>query len=84
MKSLATGHWQQAFLLHAFSPLTLGVIALMVYVSFAPTRHRHWIVWRCGQMEGKTGISAFFLVLFIVYWLIRMLLFREAFYHLVL
>lgn len=84
IKSLATGHWQQAFLLHAFAPLALAVIALMVYVSFAPTRHRHWIVRRCGQMEHKTGISAFFLVLFMVYWLIRLLLFREAFYHWVL
>jgi hypothetical protein len=84
IKALVIGDWQQAMCFHAFAPLALVVTVMVGYASFAPTRHRRWMVQQCGQIEHKTGVSAFLLMLFMVYWLIRLLLFREAFYHWVL
>jgi hypothetical protein len=70
--------------IHAFSPVAVAVLGLIGYVSVAPAAHRRWLVQHCGQIEQKTGLSFFVIVLFVAYWLIRFLFFREAFYHLVL
>jgi hypothetical protein len=84
IKALAVGHWQQAIEIHAFAPLAAAVVTLIGYVSLAPAGHRRWILRHCTQIEQKTGLSVIVVTLFILYWFIRLLLFREAFYHWVL
>ncbi len=84
IKALGAGDWQQAMVIHAFAPLAAVVLILIGYISIAPVSHWRWILQRCKLAEQKTGLSALVVVLFIVYWLIRLLFFREAFYHWVL
>jgi hypothetical protein len=81
---LVLGDWHQAIAIHAFSPLAAALLGLMAYICFAPAAHRRWIVQYCGQIELKTGLSLFVIALFLAYWGIRFLFFREVFYHLVL
>lgn len=81
IKALIAGHWQQAFAIHAFAPLAIAAMGLMTYVSIAPASHRRWMVQRCQQIEQKSGLSVFLAIFFMVYWLIRLLVFREVLYH---
>jgi Protein of unknown function (DUF2752) len=84
LKALILGDWHQYIVIHAFSPLVAVVLGLMGYASIAPVAHRRWVVRHCARLEQKTGVSFWIIALFIAYWLIRFLFFREAFYHLVL
>jgi Protein of unknown function (DUF2752) len=84
LKALGAGDWQQAMVIHAFAPLAAIVLILIGYSSIAPVKHWQWILQRCRVAEQKTGLSVVMMVLFIAYWLIRLLFFREAFYHWVL
>ncbi len=84
LKALGAGDWQQAMVIHAFAPLAAVMLILIGYISIAPVSHWQWILQRCRLAEQKTGLSTLMIVLFIVYWLIRLLFFREAFYHWVL
>jgi hypothetical protein len=70
--------------IHAFAPLAAIVLILIGYISIAPAKHWQWILQRCRVAEQTTGLSVVMMVLFVVYWLIRLLFFREAFYHWVL
>jgi Protein of unknown function (DUF2752) len=84
IKALVLGDWPHAIAIHAFSPIAVGILGLMGYMSFAPTTHQRWIVRYCRQIEYKTGLSFLLGALFLAYWLARLLFFRKAFYHLVL
>lgn len=84
IKALGIGHWQQAIAIHAFAPLAVIVLILIGYISVAPANHWQWILQRCRLAEQNTGLSFLIIVFFIVYWLIRLLFFRKAFYYWVL
>ena len=84
IKALGMGNWQRSVATHAFAPLAALVLILIGYVSIAPVSHWDWILQRCRQIEQKTGLSVLFIMLFMVYWLVRLLFFRKAFYHWVL
>ena len=84
IKALSVGDWQQAMAIHAFAPLAVVVLILMGYVSIAPAKHWQWIIKYCRLAEQKTHLSAAIITLFVAYWLIRLVFFREAFYYWVL
>lgn len=81
IKALGMGNWQQAMAIHAFAPLAAIVLILMGYISIAPVSHWRWTLRHCRLAEQKTHLSTLVIILFIVYWLIRLLFFREAFYQ---
>lgn len=83
IKALAVGNWQRAIEIHAFAPLAVVAVALIGYASVAPARQRRWLIRYCRQVEQKTGLSLILTTLFMLYWLLRWLLFRNAFYDLV-
>ncbi len=71
--ALLHGDWQNAFSLHAFAPVFLLAVVLLLTVSLLPspvrTRMIHWIRF----VELHTGISVMLLTLLFFYWGLRLL-----------
>ena len=65
---LIRGEWRTAFSTHAFAPLFVISIAIMVILSFLPRRSYEAAVQRLAVMEAKTGMTGLLLLGFIGYW----------------
>lgn len=83
IKALVSGHVEQAIAIHAFAPIALGVLALILCTVLGPRTQKNQIIQQVRQLE-ETGISTLLAVAFMLYWLIRLLFFREALYDLVM
>jgi hypothetical protein len=83
VKALVSGHVEQAIAIHAFAPVALGVLLLISYTVLGRRSQKNQIIQQVRRLE-KTGISTLLAGAFILYWLIRLLFFREALYDLVM
>ena len=78
------GDWQQALLIHAFAPVAIAVILLIMVSGLLPTGWRGALVGGVRTLETHTGITFFLLTGLIVYWLVRLLFFHDILYGLVM
>jgi hypothetical protein len=81
--ALLRGDWRTSLTFHAFAPLFVVALGLIAVTSVFPQRPRDKIVDLVEYLERRTGVTAFFLIGLIVYWLARLLFMREAFFKLV-
>lgn len=83
IKVLVSGHVQQAISIHAFAPIALGVLALILCTVLGSRSHQNQIARQVRHIE-KLGVSTILVVAFLLYWMVRLLFFREALYKLVM
>ena len=81
--ALLRGNWQTALTLHAFAPLFLLALILIACGVLLPSSQRCWLINRLEVVERRTGITAILLFGFVLYWLARLLILREAFINLI-
>lgn len=82
--ALAQGHWHDAISMHAFSPLLVVAILLILVASFLPDSMRLSIANRFENVEVDFGITNLILIAFVIYWLVRLLFFSSELYRLVM
>ena len=82
--ALLQGDWRTSLTYHAFAPLFLVAFLIIALVTVLPASKNRLIVDWIGQMERRTKVTAVLLITFMVYWLIRLLFFREAFFNLIM
>lgn len=81
--ALLYGDWSTSLELHAFAPIFVGGLILVFLAAVLPPRQHAWLVGRLELVERRTGITAILLVSLMLYWLVRLLLFPEAFINLI-
>ena len=68
---LLRGDWQGAMELHAFSPVVLVAIVMILGTSVLPERRRLPMIQRIERVERRTGISVLLLAGLLLYWAFR-------------
>lgn len=58
---------------HAFAPIFLGALALILAAAVLPKARRVQLVDGVAHIENRTGISAWVLSTLMLYWIIRLL-----------
>jgi hypothetical protein len=81
--ALLRGDWSTSATYHAFAPLFLLAFVLLSCSILLPERSRIWLIRQVERVERRTGITAILLVTLVLYWLIRLLLFPNAFINLI-
>lgn len=81
--ALLHGDWPTAIRLHAFAPLFVLAFMLIVGMAMLPAQSRNWLIDRLELVERRTGITAIALIGLVIYWLVRLLVFPEAFINLI-
>ncbi|HET8674323.1 MAG TPA: DUF2752 domain-containing protein [Blastocatellia bacterium] len=81
--ALARGDWPASLNLHAFAPLFVIAFALIGAAALLPGRQRRSLLTKIEAAERRTGLTAILLIAFMIYWLLRLLLFPEAFIRLI-
>nr|MBC8253364.1 DUF2752 domain-containing protein [Ardenticatenia bacterium] len=65
--------WSDALRVHAFAPvLLLGIVLMVGVVTLLPDDSYLTAVARIAALERRTGIVAFLLLGLIVYWVLRL------------
>ena len=82
--ALIHGNWQTSIRYHLFAPVFLIAFGLLVVATLAPVWFRPRFIGWIDRVESRTGISCILSMGLVVYWLIRLLFFREAFISLVI
>jgi len=82
--ALLHGDWRTSLTYHAFAPLFLAAFLLIAVVMLLPLAKNRLAVDWIKRVESRTKITTIFLILFMVYWLIRLFFYREAFFNLIL
>ena len=81
--ALLQGDWQRSLELHAFAPILMVALLLMAWSVILPPKQRTWFLACLEVVERRTGITAILLISLMIYWLIRLLVFPNAFLNLV-
>ena len=81
--ALLRGDWQTSLTYHAFAPLFVIALTLIALASVLPHGTRDKVAAWIEALELRTGLTAFFLISLVIYWLARMLIMREAFFKLI-
>lgn len=68
---LLKGSWQMSVQTHAFAPLSLIILILMLAAITLPAAYLNKISERVARLERKTGITAIILLSMVIYWLLR-------------
>jgi hypothetical protein len=68
---LLKGDWQTGVQTHAFAPLLLIILILMLAAIALPAAYLSELSDRVARLEQKTGITAIILLSMVVYWLLR-------------
>lgn len=79
--ALLHGDWLAALRLHAFAPLLLAALALIIGMAVLPEPLRRRGIATVDHLERRTGLTVLLLGALMVYWLVRLLVFRSAFIH---
>lgn len=82
--ALLRGDWQRSLEIHAFAPVAIALIVLIITASLLPTASRRKLSHSLEQFERQTGMSAIGLSSFLGYWLIRLLFFTKQLYRFVM
>jgi hypothetical protein len=81
--TLLHGDWQTSLTYHAFAPLLLLSLLVIGVISLLPSARREQAIAGVKRLETHTGLVAIGLVGLMVYWAVRLLVYREAFIILV-
>ena len=84
MASGLQGDWHQALLIHAFAPVAIAALLLILVGGLLPANWRESFVDGVRFVETHTGITFFLLTGLITYWLVRLAFFHEMLYELVM
>jgi len=83
LASLLRADWRTALRLHAFSPLFAGALGLIAIAAILPQGLRDKLTSFVEALEQNTGLTAILLAALLIYWLARLVFFREAFLSLI-
>ncbi|HXV42256.1 MAG TPA: DUF2752 domain-containing protein [Anaerolineae bacterium] len=83
MVALLQGNWRTSLDLHAFAPIFALALVLVIGATILPQKQRIWLVSQLEIVERRTGITAILLIGLVFYWLVRLLIFPDAFINLV-
>ncbi|MBC6435034.1 DUF2752 domain-containing protein [Nostoc sp. HG1] len=84
MVAIAHGDWQRAMTIHAFAPIAIIVLSIVLVATFLPKSARIQLGNRLEKIERQSGITALLLSISLIYWLVRLLLFTNDLYRLVM
>ena len=76
--ALLRGQWQTALTLHAFAPIFLALSVGIGLSWLLPKATRTRFIDAVGRFESRTGLTAFLFIIFLLYWLIRLLVFPAS------
>ncbi len=82
--ALLYGDWETSLETHAFGPFFLLAVGLIGIVNLLPSLQRYQFVHLVKIFEQKTGFTAVFLIILVLYWLSRIIFFRDSYYGLVM
>ena len=82
--ALGHGQWHEALILHAFAPLLVIGLLIILIAGLLPTQLRDALTQLMDGLERQTGLIVFVLINLVIYWLIRLCFFTEDFYQLVM
>jgi hypothetical protein len=77
------GDWSGALEMHAFAPVFVLALILVLVAAILPHHQQTWLIGRLEWVERRTGVTAILLISLVVYWLARLLLFPAAFINLI-
>jgi hypothetical protein len=83
MIALFHGDWRTTLLLHAFAPLFIIALGLVMVVTILPNSAKNGLVYQVEVIERHTGITAILLICLVFYWLARLLILRGTFINLI-
>lgn len=81
--ALLRGDWQTSLTFHAFAPLFIIALTLIAFAAILPFPLRDKIIYWVEYVEVRTGLTAILLMGLVIYWLVRLLILREAFIELI-
>lgn len=73
--ALLRGDWQTSLTLHAFAPLLLLGVIILLAVPFLPGRQWHRAIRTIEAIERRTGLAFLGLVALFLYWAVRLIAF---------
>ena len=71
MTMLLKGHWQLAVQTHAFAPVILILLIMMLVATVLPASYLKKFAGSVERLEQKAGITAILLLSMVIYWLLR-------------
>ena len=71
MAMLLKGHWQLAVQTHAFAPVILILLIVMLVAIVLPASYLRKFSASVERLEQKLGITAILLLSMVIYWLLR-------------
>jgi hypothetical protein len=71
MVMLLKGHWHLAVQTHAFAPVILVALIMMLVAIGLPASYLKKFSSSVERLEQKSGITATLLLSMVVYWLLR-------------
>jgi hypothetical protein len=80
---LAKGDVQSSIRFHAFAPIFLVFIAILIIATVLPRSLTEPLIHKAETLERRTGLTIIILGGLILYWLARLLLFPTAFAQLI-
>ena len=76
--ALLRGQWQTALTLHAFAPIFLAFSVGIGLSWLLPKVQRSRLIDFVAKLESRTGLTAILFIIFLLYWLIRLLVFPAS------
>lgn len=83
MEAFLHGDWEASFTIHAFGPFFLLAIGILILVNLLPSNYRLQVIEQVKSFERKTYFTAILLICLVLYWLIRLVFFREFLFRLI-
>ena len=80
---LLRGEVQASIKFHAFAPIFLVLIAMLIMGTLLPRSVTEPLIYKAETLERQTGLTIIILGGLILYWLARLLLFPTAFAQLI-
>jgi hypothetical protein len=80
---LAKGDVQSSIRFHAFAPIFLVFVAILIIATLLPKSVTEPLIHKAETLERQTGITIIILGGLILYWLARLLLYPTAFARLI-
>jgi len=81
--ALLRADWRNALTLHAFAPLFAATLGLIAIAAILPKSLRDKMASSVGTLERNTGLTTILLAALLIYWLARLVFFRDAFLRLI-
>jgi hypothetical protein len=78
------GDWQAGLQYHLFAPVVIVFLLTLICSGVFPTIPRLKIITGIEVLERRFGLAALLLIGLMLYWILRLLFWRETFFRLVL